>query len=168
MNIHELKDIVDALIHLRCLKKPRSRRLHTETATLLLSQLVQDSGYDPGDTEDDAEKLKLSLLTTEPQSSQSGFHVLYKQLDVVLEQTAKITGTFDLFRELQRFCSFCSKMRGSGSPQDPTSMSIYTWCREGQRYPATTLDGASKLYLQWVIDSYGRADDSSWVGFEIA
>jgi len=133
---------------------------------MLLSQTVQDNGYDPGDTEDDAKKLKLSLLDSVP--SQSGFHLLYRQLDVVLEQTAKITGTFDLFRELQRFCSFCSKMKGHGISQDPMGMSIYNWCREGQRYPATTLDGASKLYLQWVIDSYGQVDDSSLVGFKTA
>lgn len=167
MNIHELEDMVEALIHLRCLSRPRSgKRLHTETATMLLSQLVQDNGYDPGSSERDAEKLKLSLVEAHP--SQSGFHILYRQLDVVLEQTAKITGTFDLFRELQRFCNFCSKMRGYGVTQDPVGMSIYTWCREDQRYPATTLDGASKLYLQWVIDSYTKDDDSLWVSFKMA
>ena len=113
MNIGELKDTIEVLFHLRCLQRPKTgHKLHVEMALMLVGDLLHDNGLDPGETEDDAEKLKLNII--EASSHPSGFFPAPTRMEAVLEETARLTGSISPFRELSRFNVFCSKMKKHG------------------------------------------------------
>lgn len=159
-------NLAEALYRVRLLQSERPRGLVKDHANAIgheLSAALIDAGCDPGTTAEDADALKLSLTGREPPPGYGKSSAAVGCLEAALEKAAERHGSHSVWRELERFTLFCSRMRlsrpGEALIEDDKLLPVYRWCRSGGRAPATDLAEAAKLYLGWTGEALEQFRD---------
>lgn len=166
--------VADALYFVRCMQLEKLRGLTKAYAGDIeraLCAALEEAGHAPGETAEDADALKLRLMGQTPPAGYGEGSAPTGRLEAALEETADLTGSDSVWRQLERFTLFCSRMRfskpGLGIVEDDKLLPVYSWCRADGREPAADLTEASELYLAWTQEAIqqfkamraGRADD---------
>jgi hypothetical protein len=143
-------NIAEALYRVRCLQLRKPKGLRSELSGLEheLRAALMELGHDPGETAEDADTLKIHLMfPTDAASEHQG------KLEQTLEELADRYGSGCVFRQLERFTLFCSRMRfaepGSELVEDDPELPVYAWCRADGRTPAADLSEAAQLHKRW-------------------
>lgn len=136
------------------LRKPRGLGSELSSLEHELLAALGELGYDGGQTAADADSLKLELMGgSSPAGYGEGSGPVAGRLEITLEDLADRYGSGCVFRQLERFALFCSRMRfakpGSGVVSDDPKLPVYPWCRTNGRSPATDLAEAAELHQQW-------------------
>ena len=153
-------NVADALYFVRCMRPEKLRGLTKAYASDIeraLCAALEAAGHAPGETAADADALKLRLMGQTLPAGYGEGSAPSGRLEAVLEETAELTGSDSVWRQLERFTLFCSRMRfgkpGSGIVEDDKLLPVYAWCRAYGREPAADLAEATELYLAWTRET---------------
>jgi hypothetical protein len=145
--------LAEALYHTRSAKDLKPRGLIRDRVLAVEHELVAalaDKGHDGGESAADADGLKLELMNGASQKTES---LPVDRLDALLEQAADVSGSENVFRELDRFATFCNRMRfaepGAQLIDDDPGLPVYGWCRREGRAPGSDLAESAQLFLDW-------------------
>lgn len=158
MRVSELAEI---LYHARIARMSKLDRtsaslmkMHAEYIDVAAARLLSEVGVDPGQTVEDADRLKLAMMGVE--RGVPAYEILRprkhaEQGDTtadMLDDASRVTGSDDPFRELGRFQEFCMRARFPGLVEEDPTLPVRAWLN-ARGAALTDIPTAARLYFEW-------------------